>query len=442
MADFKILSLDGGGSWALLQVLTLKDIFEKKLNKKGIKGHELLRHFDLVVANSGGSLVLGALACNWTLDEIIEVFDSKKNRKAIFRKLTLGEKYFPNNVLSLMIKSIGTRYSTTSKIKTLKELFKVHKKGVEKNLYDIKMSELPAIIGKDSLQIMVATFDIVARRARVFRSNQDSQAIADTNYGEISLVKAIHGSSNAPVNYFDFPAVFSPEGTRKRYYLLDGALGGFNNPTLLGVTEAIANGVKRSDIKILSLGTASKLTSQVDESNFFSDYYSALIGVKMKRDKNGKIDIDASKPKQGISKFINQIFCKPFIGLGLFQNTLKNLSQSVLFEPQIWANYSAYITLFSDDFNKEKYFIRLSPMIDVDMETNNNLKEKLQKLYQLDMDLTEQKDIDLLKDCFKNWKKGYIKNAPIHWTKKIDGEYVKMIGHNSYQSALDDLDWL
>jgi patatin-like phospholipase/acyl hydrolase len=32
--NYKILSLDGGGTWALLQVLTLKKIFEKKIQKK------------------------------------------------------------------------------------------------------------------------------------------------------------------------------------------------------------------------------------------------------------------------------------------------------------------------------------------------------------------------------------------------------------------------
>jgi len=54
---FKILSLDGGGSWALIQARVLLDIYGD------ISGHKILKKFDLAIANSGGSLVLACL-CN------------------------------------------------------------------------------------------------------------------------------------------------------------------------------------------------------------------------------------------------------------------------------------------------------------------------------------------------------------------------------------------
>ena len=54
---YQILSLDGGGSWALIQARVLQDIYGD------IKGHELLKQFDMAVKNSGDSLVLGCL-CN------------------------------------------------------------------------------------------------------------------------------------------------------------------------------------------------------------------------------------------------------------------------------------------------------------------------------------------------------------------------------------------
>lgn len=58
MAEFRILSLDGGGSWALIQVRALTAIFERLLRKgaAGITGHDVLRHFDFAAANSGGTL--------------------------------------------------------------------------------------------------------------------------------------------------------------------------------------------------------------------------------------------------------------------------------------------------------------------------------------------------------------------------------------------------
>ena len=73
--SYKILSLDGGGSWALIQARILQDIYGD------IQGHELLRKFDLVIANSGGSLVLACLCNNMRLSEIISVFKTESKRK-------------------------------------------------------------------------------------------------------------------------------------------------------------------------------------------------------------------------------------------------------------------------------------------------------------------------------------------------------------------------
>ena len=50
--SYKILSLDGGGSWASIQARILQNIYGI------IKCHDLLREFDRVIANSVGSLVL------------------------------------------------------------------------------------------------------------------------------------------------------------------------------------------------------------------------------------------------------------------------------------------------------------------------------------------------------------------------------------------------
>ena len=54
MQPFRILSLDGGGSWALIEVKALIALYGA-----GATGHEVLSHFDLAAANSGGSIVLG-----------------------------------------------------------------------------------------------------------------------------------------------------------------------------------------------------------------------------------------------------------------------------------------------------------------------------------------------------------------------------------------------
>ncbi|MBC8644706.1 patatin-like phospholipase family protein [Flavobacterium lindanitolerans] len=75
---YKILSLDGGGSWSLLQLLTLKDRYPDKT------GHAILKEFDMVIANSGGSIILAALVEDWPLDKAIALFKDQKIREKNF----------------------------------------------------------------------------------------------------------------------------------------------------------------------------------------------------------------------------------------------------------------------------------------------------------------------------------------------------------------------
>ena len=87
---YQILSLDGGGSWALIQVKVLIDLFGANT-----KGHEVLRQFDLVAANSGGSIVAAGLIENYSLQEILNFFEDEKIRTSIFAPLPWYQKLNP-----------------------------------------------------------------------------------------------------------------------------------------------------------------------------------------------------------------------------------------------------------------------------------------------------------------------------------------------------------
>jgi patatin-like phospholipase/acyl hydrolase len=78
--SFKILSLDGGGSWAILQAMALQEIY------KGKTCRQILSQFDLVAANSGGSLMLACMIEFDTMAQVIEMFLLEKNRKDVFSK--------------------------------------------------------------------------------------------------------------------------------------------------------------------------------------------------------------------------------------------------------------------------------------------------------------------------------------------------------------------
>ena len=77
--SFRVLSLDGGGSWALIEVKTLIKLFGAEAT-----GHQVLKEFDLVAANSGGSRVLAGLVENLPLQQILQYFMDQDNRHSIF----------------------------------------------------------------------------------------------------------------------------------------------------------------------------------------------------------------------------------------------------------------------------------------------------------------------------------------------------------------------
>ena len=91
----RLLALDGGGAWALLQVRALMELYGADAT-----GYTVLRDFDLVTATSGGSIVAGALAANWPLQKILDLFHSATARKSIFVKLRWNQRIF-NSVLGV-----------------------------------------------------------------------------------------------------------------------------------------------------------------------------------------------------------------------------------------------------------------------------------------------------------------------------------------------------
>src|SRR5436305_6326988 len=156
--QYKILSLDGGGSWALIQARVLVDMYGD------IRGHELLRKFDMVIANSGGSLVLASLCNDMKLTEIISVFKDEDKRKQIFSALTFWEKLKWRNIASLFTRVLGPKYSMERKLKGLINVLKNNdhlllEGTITTPIIETPLNKLPAIIGKQELQLLIVGFD-------------------------------------------------------------------------------------------------------------------------------------------------------------------------------------------------------------------------------------------------------------------------------------------
>lgn len=396
---YKILSLDGGGSWAIIQLLTLKERFKDEFPE--LKGHDILKKFDLVIANSGGSIVLAALAENWTIDEALLLFEKEEIREQIFSKNSFAEMYWPVWVTQKF--GFGPKYSTKRKGEAFKSLFK----KVDK----LQMDKLPSFIGKQSLKIVVCTYDSINNKAKFFKSYGEESEVIET----VRLTQAINGSSNAPIQYFDFPARFKAKGTNVFYELWDGALGGFNNPVVAGIIEAFNMGVAISDIQVISIGTGNKLMSKRAKDRFF------------------QVRSITTKERSKKWNFRRYKFQWEF-----FMSTVLNQAKTILYEPPDWANYVGYKFLQkSNSENLDIRFIRLSPLIYEADGLDTETVQLLDELFELDMDLTTDNQIGLLKECFRFWVSGKIKNQPINYKVDRDNNLTYLSGDSNFMDAIE-----
>ncbi|MDN3588602.1 patatin-like phospholipase family protein [Pedobacter aquatilis] len=398
--SYKILSLDGGGSWALIQARVLQDIYGD------LNGHELLKKFDMVIANSGGSLVLATLCNDMKLSEIISVFEDEDKRKQVFSKLSFWEKLKWRNIASLT-NVLGPKYSMERKLSGLQNVLQAYNKlmlegKTTQPTLNINLNELPKIIGKPELQILIIGFDYFRQRATFFRSNVASKtdAFSGGKYYQVSLGHAIHASSNAPVNYFDAPAEIRINQLNgqdvRNTKMWDGGVSGFNNPVLAGLVEALTNNnIPLSDYKILSLGTATGGQAMISDYQTSSNPEIQNIFQKNRKNKLAFTDYNLT-----------------------FVSDIKKMSTSILGDPPDSATFIAY-SILDPSLSNTACLVRINPCIKPILNTSTQIFEapdvyKMQangtenfaKIMDLDMDAVANEDVDLIKQLCANFITG------------------------------------
>jgi patatin-like phospholipase/acyl hydrolase len=389
---FKILSLDGGGSWALIQARVLLDIYGD------ISGHDILKKFDLAIANSGGSLVLACLCNDMAPSAIIDVFEDQQKRQKVFSYMDIKEK-LTHPACLLRPWKVGPKYSTREKliglINVLESEDQLLKDGkINQPIVKTYLDEIPALIGKNynnqDVQLVIVGYDYFRRRANFFRSRARSAANQfSPEFFRVTLGHAIHASSNAPVNYFDDPATItlSASGgndTRSTWYW-DGAVSGFNNPVLAGLIEAITNGVKPADCKILTIGTGT------GERAIIADYSTSTDPI-LKEIYNANLNNSLVTTDHAFS----------------FTNDVKELATSILADPPDSDTYIAY-SIMHPGLDRSGNIIRINPTLkpELDMpskmykcpavyDTDDTSRGNFQTLLDMDMDAVEQSQVDLI----------------------------------------------
>ena len=395
---YRILSLDGGGSWALLQAQCLQRLF-------GIdcKGHEVLAHFDLVAANSGGSIVLAGLVANLRLSEILMLFLNSQTRQQLFSPT--ADWWWPlfNQVYGFFSpgKHIGPQYSTVQKLVGLEAALP--------EIINLELEQVPTYArrhdGTPGPHILISSFDYNTQRSNFFRSDPASAGSSTglnarlqglplpttTIQGTVRLLAAVHSASTAPIKFFDRTAQVAVAGQIN--YLWDGGVAGYNNPVLAAVTEAIANGTLPSQISVLSIGTGITVPAILAENEVC---YPPCLAIR------------------------------PVASSGFFDDVSK-VASAIVGAPPDAASYVAFSTL-NPGFARKDFtnlnFIRANPCLrpiwnekiscwQKPERLTNFTDLELQRLVKLNLDAVKQSDVNLIARLGQAWMNDSLPNQPI-----------------------------
>jgi hypothetical protein len=387
--SYRILSLDGGGTWALIQVKALIALYDANA-----PGHTVLQDFDLVAANSGGSIVLGGLIENLQLGEILQLFEDEGNRRSIFSPT----KKFDDKVTEALLK-VGPKYSAANKLPALEAVLPL--KG------SVPIAQVAAGLrrpGSDAdLHLLILAFDYDNNRATFFRSAQAGGGSWGTgDVADVTLAEAIHASTNAPVNYFDEPASFP--GKPERYW--DGAITGCNNPVQAGVTEAIVKGQSPTDIVALSMGTGSVVLASPRPGDIPSPYLRPIVKPDLLTDLKKLAGSILDDPPD-IATFLAHVLTGSGVGLGKPGADSRIIRMNPLISP----------------VNKGGDWVAPGSMTD----------QQFSYLADLDMDAIEQNQVDAISQYADLWLGSMAPNQPIRMnTDTLKAE----LGQDRFDAAL------
>ena len=102
--------------WRRLVVIDSTSCFDE-IHGNSAKGHEVLNSYNLVAANSGGSIVLAGLIEDLTLEELLTYFENEQIRRSIFSPTS----WVGDRLLHWLL-GIGPKYSAANKLPALQKL--------------------------------------------------------------------------------------------------------------------------------------------------------------------------------------------------------------------------------------------------------------------------------------------------------------------------------
>lgn len=390
----------------MVQVMILQDRFGEHAH-----GHGILRNFDMAIANSGGSIVLAGLCLDMRLSEIRRLFEDVDVLQEIFSRVIPGS-------------SLTGRFSAKEKkVALTKHLIASNTEALSADSF---LSTIPSAIGK-TIRIIVTGFDYSRSRAVYFRSDRNSPMESSeilkkvssgtytaSHYEEISLLDAVHVSSNAPVEFFDKPAKYNTVSNGRVYSKLgwDGAIGGNNNPVFSGVLEALAYGIAADDIRVVSIGTANTILP---------------VSYGM-----------SHEPSTAFPWLVNEA------GIEGNKSDIRKLATAIISDPPDAATFNTFHLLRRQYVQNDPQFIRINPLVKpiLDIQTdkwtmpgNGWRAVDMKRFFGMDMAVRNRVKVGWIARFTQDFIEGYVENQGV----RLGGRGLSpILGHRTYAEAIDD----
>lgn len=231
---FRVLSLDGGGMRGLYTATVLDHLGRRFGATPERNPYDLATGYDLIVGTSTGGILAAALASGLPPNSIIEFY------------IKYGPKIFtspmPKSKLGLAWWSIRHWNKPGNSQAALKA-------ALEDTFGDTTLKQL---YEKRRIALCITTVNLITQQPRVFKTphNISQQKFRDNNWRLSDICLA---SSAAPV-YLPLARLRDPDTPSNLHAFVDGGLWA-NNPTLVGLIEALEMAKDNQPIELVSVGT-------------------------------------------------------------------------------------------------------------------------------------------------------------------------------------------
>jgi uncharacterized protein len=249
------------------------------------------------------------------------------------------------------------------------------------------------------VHLLIIAFDYDRECAQFFRSAPTcGRAWGVGDASSVTLAQAINASTDPPINYFDKPAKIRSD----RYW--DGAIAGYNNPVLAGVSEARVLGQAPTDIVALSIGT-------------------------------GRVTL-AGPPTSKASPFVKQRKQQCLV------SDIGKIAVAIVDDPPDAATFMAHVMTGGIEglpFQLESHIVRMNPLVRPERRggewkaPGGMTAAEFTTLADLGIDAIKQDQVDAIVRYAKMWIAGTAPNQPI----RMNGDTFKCeLGHETFSGAL------